>query len=248
LKTKQYLFILLKRLTARVVMPIITGATGKMEKGPKDRRKTGVTSSLLFPIVALALTAASILSCGRSNPLTSITVAPSNPVIVKETSIQLLVTAVFSDGMTVPVWTLVNWSSSNPAVAEVSSNGLVTTHTEGEAVITAVDIGHPELTSSAAITVTKTPLLSIAITPSNPIVVAGATQPLTATGIFADGSQLDLTLSVLWGSSYPNIASVSNAPGSKGFVSAVAEGTTLMKATETTSNLSGITTVTVVNP
>jgi hypothetical protein len=206
-------------------------------------------TSIRFLAIGILLAAfVGMFSCGGSNRLTSITVSPSNPVVVKGTNVQLLVTAVFSDGMAVPSWTVVTWSTSNPAVAAVSSNGLVTTGAEGVAIITAVDNGHPELSSSSAITVTKTPLLSIAITPANPIVMQGATQSLTATGAFADGSQLDLTPSVLWGSSYPGVASVSNTPGSKGVVSAAAEGTTLVKATDMTTNISGITTVTVVQP
>jgi uncharacterized protein YjdB len=202
----------------------------------------------LFLFVILAMAATSIFSCGRNNPLTSITVTPSNPIVVKGTSVQLLVSATFSDGMVVPVWTLVNWSSSNPAVAEVSSNGLVTTRAEGEAVIMAVDIGHPELSSSAAITVAKTPLLSITITPPNPILVEGTTQLLTATGTFADGSQLDFTRSVQWTSSYANVATIKNVSGSEGLVSAVAEGTTLISATDLRTNISGFTTTTVIIP
>jgi uncharacterized protein YjdB len=219
-----------------------------MEKSPTNIRMKRHALSLLLAIATLAMAAASIFSCGSSNPLKSITVIPSNPVVVHGTNVQLLVTAVFSDGMTLTAWTLVNWSSSNPAVAEVSSNGLVTTLTEGETIITAVDIGHPELSSSAALTVTKTPLLSITITPSNPIVGEGTTYLLTATGTFADGSHLDLTRSVLWTSSSSNVATIKNASGSEGLVSAVAEGTTQISATDLITKNSGVTTVTVIKP
>ena len=72
-------------------------------------------------------------------------------------------------------------------------------------------------------------LISISITPSNPSVLNGTSQSLTAVGAFSDGSTQTLQ-SVLWRSSNVGVASVSNASGSSGFVSALSIGTSTISA------------------
>jgi hypothetical protein len=69
-------------------------------------------------------------------------------------------------------------------------------------------------------------LLSIAITPSAPTVVAGSTLQLTATGTYSDGSTKNLSTSATWVSSAPAVATVSNT----GLVTGVTVGTTNITA------------------
>src|SRR5687768_9166708 len=52
-------------------------------------------------------------------------------------------------------------------------------------------------------------LQSIAVTPSNPSLKLGATQQLTATGTYSDGTTRDLTASVTWNSATPGVVAVS---------------------------------------
>lgn len=73
-------------------------------------------------------------------------------------------------------------------------------------------------------------LVSLRIFPANPVVPAGQSTPLTATGIFSDSSRQDLTGSVSWSSSAPRVVSVSDEPGSRGLMTAVATGTATIKA------------------
>lgn len=90
----------------------------------------------------------------------------------------------------------------------------------------------------------KTPatLSSIAITPANPSVALGATQQLTATGSYSDGSKNDLTSSATWSSSSSGVATVSSA----GLAMPVTTGTSTITAT--VGSIHGSTTLTVPAP
>lgn len=56
------------------------------------------------------------------------------------------------------------------------------------------------------------PLLkSIAITPASPNIAPGATQKLTSTGTYSDGSTADITASVTWTPNTPAIATINSA-------------------------------------
>ncbi|MGA8530954.1 MAG: Ig-like domain-containing protein [Acidobacteriaceae bacterium] len=75
-------------------------------------------------------------------------------------------------------------------------------------------------------------LTSIAVTPASPSITVGATQQLTATASYSDGSTANITSSVTWTSSAGSVASVN----SSGMVTAVAAGSTTVSA-----SLSGVT-------
>ena len=70
-------------------------------------------------------------------------------------------------------------------------------------------------------------LTSIAVTPANPSIAAGASQQFTATGTYSDNSTQDITASVTWTSSDTGKALVSSA----GLATGVAAGTTTITAT-----------------
>jgi hypothetical protein len=86
-------------------------------------------------------------------------------------------------------------------------------------------------------------LSAIAVSPANPSIVVGAAQQFTATGTFNDGSIKDLTASVTWNSSNTGVATISNASGTQGLATAVANGTTTITAVQ--SSISGSATLTV---
>ncbi|HEX7104322.1 MAG TPA: Ig-like domain-containing protein, partial [Nitrolancea sp.] len=87
-----------------------------------------------------------------------------------------------------------------------------------------------------------TPLVSIAVTPENPSLDAGATQQFTATGTYADGLTGDLTHVVTWQSGDPSVASI--APD--GVATALAAGTSTISAV--LGAVSGSTTLSVTPP
>ena len=88
-------------------------------------------------------------------------------------------------------------------------------------------------------------LVSIAVSPSNPSISVGTTEPFTATGTFSDNSTQTLA-SVTWTSSDTTIATISNDASDRGNAVAVATGSATVSAC--TGSLCGSTTVTVLPP
>jgi uncharacterized repeat protein (TIGR01451 family) len=84
--------------------------------------------------------------------------------------------------------------------------------------------------NTATTTVDLPELVAIEVTPTSPSVAAGGSLQFTATGTFSDGSTQDLTASAAWSSSAPGVATVSNAPGSRGLATGVATGMTEIAA------------------
>lgn len=72
-------------------------------------------------------------------------------------------------------------------------------------------------------------LVSIAISPANSSVALGQSNQFVATGTFNDGSTQTLE-SVIWNSSNPSVATVSNSPASVGVVTGETAGTTTLTA------------------
>ena len=209
---------------------------------------------LVLVVSLLSTAAAGFSGCGnKHNTLSAIIVTPLDPVIAKGTTLQLSVSAVFSDGLIVTSWSQVTWQSSDPNVATVSSTGAVTGTAEGTAVITATDIFHPDIVRRIAVTVTQ--LLSITINPSNAVISLGtvSSQTFSATGfysaatptIWAPTGTRDITSLVSWASSSTAVAVISNVTGSNGFATAVSEGTTTITATELATGITGTATLTV---
>ena len=70
-------------------------------------------------------------------------------------------------------------------------------------------------------------LQSIAVTPANPSIGKGLTQPFTATGTFSDTSTQDLTNQVTWASATMTVATITSG----GLATAVGTGTSTISAT-----------------
>jgi poly(3-hydroxybutyrate) depolymerase len=87
-----------------------------------------------------------------------------------------------------------------------------------------------------------TGLTSISVTPANPSLISGSTQQFVATGHFQNGSTQNLTPSVVWSSSQPNVAPMS----ASGVATGATAGTSLITAT--LSGVAGSTTLTVTPP
>ena len=77
-------------------------------------------------------------------------------------------------------------------------------------VITASNGITPDATQTFTLTVS--PLKSILIAPTKPTIPAGTPEQFTATGLYGDGTNHDLTAEVEWSSSKPAVATISNAP------------------------------------
>ena len=73
-------------------------------------------------------------------------------------------------------------------------------------------------------------LVSVTVAPASLFLAPGQTQQLVATGTFNDGSTQTLQ-SVIWNSSNPSAAVISNSPGNAGIVNALATGALTLTAT-----------------
>ena len=175
--------------------------------------------------------------------LQSIAVSPGPTVgLPAGNSVGFTATGSFSDGSSRDVTAEVTWTSSNETVAVVSNaqgtRGLATALTAGLTMVHATDPETSVTSDAVELSVAEAELLSIGITPATNIMIAvGRTEQLTATGIFSDGSTSDLTDSVTWASSDEGFASISNAAGSSGLVSALGMGTASITARDSTSGI-----------
>jgi uncharacterized protein YjdB len=164
--------------------------------------------------------------------LSVITVTPATSTLAIKGTTALTATGTYSDGTTADITGSVTWSSNNATVASVSnatgSRGTVTGLSGGSATVSAT-LGNS--TGSASITVTPAALVSIGITPADPSLPAGSSTALAAQGTYSDGSSVDVTNMVTWSSDSTGVASVSNATGSQGRVTAVAVGSSTVHAT-----------------
>lgn len=140
--------------------------------------------------------------------------------------------AAYSDGTAMPVTDQVQWTSSNPAVAEVllsQGYAYLDSKQAGSTVITATMAGVAP--ARTTVTVTSATLTRIDVTPARPVLPVGAYVELDASGIYSDLTTQYLRYAVSWTSSDPSVATVGNGYQDKGFVTALRAGTTTITAT-----------------
>ncbi len=183
-------------------------------------------------------------SGGTPAVLVSIEVTPANPSIALGTTQQFTATGIFSDNSSQDLTNSVTWSSADTSIATISNQagaaGLASSQAIGSTTITATS---GSVSGSTSLTVTAGVLVSITVTPPNPIIAKGMQQQFTAIGTFADNTTQDITNSVVWSLSDNSIATISNTAGSRGLATGVAVGSTSIIATS--GSVSGSTTLTV---
>lgn len=151
--------------------------------------------------------------------LTRIYLAPTDQTTEIRTTVQYSALGVYSDNTNRDITDEVVWTSSDPAVATISADGLATAVAVGSTEINATLSGVSETTTLVVIRLVP---ISIAITPLHQIVAVGETQQFTATGTYASGSTKDLTNEVAWTLSDPAVATI----GADGLATADAVGST----------------------
>jgi len=157
-----------------------------------------------------ALTAAEILQIYQvgTGQLVSLAVTPTNVSLAIGLNQQFTATGTYSSAATQNLTNAVTWSSSNPTAAPISNTGVATAAATGSTTITATS---GSISNSTNLTITPVALESIAVTPANPSIIAGATQQLTAMGTYSNGTTQNLTGSVVWASSNAAVATVNSA-------------------------------------
>lgn len=117
--------------------------------------------------------------------------------------------------------TAVMWRSSNPSVAIVASNGVLTGVAPGTATIIAVSMADTTRRGQAVVTVVPM-IRGIDVQPTTASVVLGGTRQLSATV----SGDVGISTAVLWRSANPSIVQVA----ANGIVTGVAQGTTTVTA------------------
>ncbi|WP_295993629.1 ice-binding family protein [Rugamonas sp.] len=169
--------------------------------------------------------------------LVAIALAPAAPAIALGANQQFIVTGRYSDGSSRDVSALAAYASATPAVATIGTTGLARGVSAGTAVMTA-SIG--TLSASSTLTVTAATLTALSIAPANPTLLIGASQQLTVTATYSDGSTVDVSHASAYSSATPASVGVGAASG---LSVAAASGSAIVSASF--GGLSASTTVTV---
>jgi uncharacterized protein YjdB len=127
------------------------------------------------------------------------------------------------------------WSSSDPAIADVSATGVVTAQGIGTTQIAASAEGKSAV---SVVTVVPVPVASVSVVPANVTIATGTSVALQALPYDAIGTSLS-GRTIVWATSAPAIATVAN----DGTVTGVAAGT--VSITATSEGQIGTSTVTV---
>ena len=195
----------------------------------------------------ISLISASTVLTVKSITLTSLSITPSTISIPAGLSQQLSVSGIYSDGSKKDLSAVVNWSSSDTAIASVSNiapKGLVYAATTGAATITVTEPG-TGLTATASISATPAQLVSINVTPGVVSAARGLNQQFIANGTYTDKSVKDISAAVTWSSSNVLSSSISNAAGTNGLAAAVDVGLSTISATDPASGIAATASFTV---
>lgn len=138
--------------------------------------------------------------------LTSLALSPAVASVPAGATQAFTAQAAFSDGSSRDVTASVSWSVSLPAVAAVTSPGLVRGLAVGTATVSTSMLG---LEASATLTVTDAVLVSLAIAPDVAVTPVGVPVAFTATGAYSDGSSRDVTRQASWSAADASIATLS---------------------------------------
>lgn len=183
---------------------------------------------LLFTRYVVILIVATLAACGKDSPteparVSSSIVLSSHSVIATAIGQTLQIDAtVLDQDNNVLTDATVAWSSSNPAVASVSSSGLVTVVSGGRAQVSATSGG---ASANASIMVTQV-AASVSIAPTSATLASLGESVQLEAEVYDSGNAPIPVASVTWSSSNPTVATVS----STGLVTAVSNGTARITA------------------
>jgi uncharacterized protein YjdB len=167
-------------------------------------------------------------------PVTSVSVSPTTLALNTGSTGQLTATVLPANATNKTI----SWSTSDSAVAIVSSTGLVTAVAAGTTTIT-VTTQNGAKTATCAVTVTfvNVPVTGVSVSPTTVSLGIAGTNQLTATAAPANATNKTVT----WSSSNTAIATVS----ASGLVTAVAAGNATITVTTQDGSFTATTTITI---
>jgi uncharacterized protein YjdB len=156
-----------------------------------------------------------------ARPPNAVVVTPAQVLVQPGATSQLTVQVLDAAGSDIPGST-VTFSSADPAVASVTTGGLVTGVAAGNTTISATSAGK---TGTAKVTVTPVPVGSVVVTPSAPAILVGRSVTLSAQALTASGQPIN-GRTVTWSSATPGVAQVT----ANGVVTGISAGTAVVFA------------------
>ena len=175
--------------------------------------------------------------------LSSITVTSNTATTPVGVAQQYTAMGTYSDGSILNITSSVTWSSSDTSIATISnatnSSGLATPVAVGSTTITAT-LGS-DTSPGVTLTVSSATLQSITVASTSGYSSAlGVPTQFTATGIYSDGTQQNITSQVTWSSSSTAVATISNTTGSNGALTPASVGSTQITATKSGINSNSV--------
>src|ERR1700721_575119 len=140
--------------------------------------------------------------------LVGLTVSPSQSSLPVGESEQLMATGNYTDGSTQNLSQSATWISAAPATATVSAAGKVVANAIGT---TTVNVSSGSIAGSASLNVTAPVVTALNIVPSTVSMLIGSNRQLQAMATLSDGSTQDMSATVAWSSTQPNVAMMSSA-------------------------------------
>jgi uncharacterized protein YjdB len=210
---------------------VLTGRTVSAWRSSNSAVASVSASGVVTALAAGAVTiSAAIETIIGTSPNVTVNAAGPGSVTVTLPSTMLTVgqavqgTAVVRDASGIIVTNpAIVWATSNPAVATVSTSGVVTATSAGTATITATASG---ASGGVGITVVPIPVTTVAVSLANANLVVGQTTQATATPKDAQGNVLSGRAAPSWTSSNTAVATVS----ASGLVTAVSPGSANVSA------------------
>jgi uncharacterized protein YjdB len=190
---------------------IATVASDGTIAGVSPGTATVTIASLAFPNVTTTTTVTVSFPVVRS-----ITITPANSLVFAGQTRTLTATLDVDAGTS----TAVTWSSTPPAVATVSSAGVVTALLAGTATITATSVANPGVSGTTTVVISTPTVRSVTLPPSASI-AQGRTQQITPTVNADPGANTALN----WTTGDAAIASVNSG----GLITANAPGVTTLR-------------------
>ena len=159
--------------------------------------------------------------------LASIEITPSTTTLPLGRNVQLKAIGHNADNSTADLTGSVSWSSSNPAIAALAQDGQATSKAIGVVNVAATE---GTVKGSATLSITAPALVSITATADSPSLAVGQKTQMRAHGTFTDNSSQEITDTVTWSSSAPQVIGVD----SNGVAQASAVGATSITASVST--------------
>ena len=143
-----------------------------------------------------------LAGCSKKDPVfifeqsDVLVISPMKENINKNTSLAYTATLIKVSGEQQDVTEQVSWKSNNTALLSINTHGIAKSIAGSGSEIVSAQLGN--LRADATLTITDKPIKELVVTPKQSLMLVGITKQLTATLIFNDNTQQDISRDVTW--------------------------------------------------